>query len=154
MHVTPAAAAVLSLAFMVGASGAPPAGRKVVQSHQTGESRTEMIIALRPAGRNLADTPNAWIHTRIAGKCAFFYAEHEHEGYVTRDSENGPRMSVARLDLHSNIAGDRQTKTCTSTDSCGRTEREVNIGCRHSCTYTTLTDPRYVQTNSPEQCMW
>lgn len=146
---------VSSLAGLVILGGAVAATKSHgVERDALERTSLEVVRRLQPAKSAAADAPPAWIHTRIAGKCAYLYAEHEHEGFVTRDAPDGPRMAVAHIDLHSNIGGEAQVRTCDGTDSCGRTEKEVNVGCRHSCTYSTVRDPRYQTGSSPEQCIW
>jgi len=76
-------------------------------------------------------------HVKGSG-CVYYYAKHEHEAYVTR-SDNGARFNVEKIVLHSNIGGDFKSMTCTNTSSCGRTEQEYNLGCRHSCASATAT---------------
>ncbi len=94
-----------------------------------------------------------FLTVEVKGQCALVYAKHEHQAYVTQ-GRGGPRQPIRRIDLHSNIAGDRQTKTCENTEFCGRTEEEYNIGCRRSCVSATGTLQTGQKWFVNEACIW
>jgi hypothetical protein len=95
-----------------------------------------------------------YLHVKVRGQCAYFYAKHEHETYVTRDSPSGARFPVAQLSLGSKFSGSSTSKTCTNASSCGRSEQEFNLGCRRSCAAGKASDPRYGTWATREACIW
>lgn len=116
----------------------------------------ETVTELRNPTANLtANEPSIlYLHSRIAGKCAWLFAQHEHETFVTRDSAAGPRYAVQRLDLYSNIGGDQKSMACSGTSACGRTEKEYNTGCRRSCTNGKATHPGFGSWSTNQVCIW
>lgn len=108
------------------------------------QKESEVVI---PFGRNdggASDLPGKlYLHVRAHVQCAYFYAKHEHESFVTRDAPSGPRFPIESLSLLSTFGGSKTSKTCNNSSSCGRTEKEYNLGCRESCAAGRATDPRY-----------
>ena len=121
----------------------------------TRHATQETVAQLRLRGAAPADTPSTlYLHSRIAGKCAYFYAQHDHETFVTRDSPSGARYSVQQLILSSDIGGEKKSKGCSNASACGRTEKEFNVGCRRSCTHGTATQPGFGTWSSTQVCIW
>lgn len=93
-----------------------------------------------------------YLHVEVRGQCAWFFAKHEHQAYVTK-GKDGPRTPVQLIQLHSNIGGDRQTKECKNTEWCARTEEEYNLGCRRSCVSATAVH-NGSKWGTNETCIW
>lgn len=111
-------------------------------------------ISATAAGLAPGDPTVLYLHSRIAGKCAWLFAQHEHETFVTRDSATGPRYAVQQLLLNSNIGGEAKSMTCNGTSACGRTEKEYNVGCRRSCTNGRATHPGFGSWSTDQVCIW
>ena len=82
-----------------------------------------------------ATTLTLWAH--VSRRCWLLGATHEHETYVV--DQNGNRYVVDKLVLHQNIGGDKKDVDGGKTSQVGRTETEVNFGCRSSCARGTAT---------------
>jgi hypothetical protein len=95
-----------------------------------------------------------WLHPEVRGTCSWIHAKHEHQAFITRGSPDGPRMAIDRIDLISEIGGDRQVKTCNGSEWCARTEHEYNLGCRRSCVTARATHSGYGTWMSGQSCIW
>ena len=105
-----------------------------------------------PAAAGAPDT--LYLHRRLRGECAWFYARHEHEAFVTRGSPNGPRFAVADLQLMSSIDGRERVRDCGTASACTHVEKDYHVGCRRSCTSARATHPGCGTAQTEEGCIW
>jgi hypothetical protein len=77
------------------------------------------------------------IRARVNRRCWALGATHEHETFVV--DQNGNRFIVDNLVLHQDIGGEKKNVDGGKTSQVGRTETEVNFGCRSSCARGTAT---------------
>lgn len=109
------------------------------ESHATASKSVtlnDLQAALREQGTdpatfaNLAAGLTLSLYARVNRRCWLVGATHEHEVYV--EDQTGQRFAVDRLVLHQDIGGHRQDREGSNTSQVGRTETEVNMGCRSS----------------------
>jgi hypothetical protein len=90
---------------------------------------------LQGLAANAATTLTLW--ARVNRRCWLLGATHEHETFVV--DQAGNRFVVDNLVLHQDIGGDKKSVDGGTTSQVGRTETEVNFGCRSSCARGTAT---------------
>lgn len=159
---------VLASPLAVSSQTTAPAGSEPFPDSVFGEVVTETTVtritkplAASPTPGNAAEplafpkAPDALhLHVEVRGNCAHVYAKHEHQAWITRGPDPaGPRAGVDVIHLHSMIGSDAQTKPCPGTDTCQRTEKEYNAGCRRSCASASATH-RGMTARTSSSCMW
>lgn len=94
-----------------------------------------------------------WIIRDFKSSCYGVYAMRKWQFTIWRHKDSGPRVKVKKIVIHMEIAGEKDTKTCSDADHCDWLIEEYNLGCRTTCAKAVVEDYDGSLTTHGRECL-